>query len=93
MKTETGEGCLGANSLFWQAWGMGNIWVGVKALPLYEGAGFKDPGFERLKHNKEKKGEGKGKKKEEWKGKKLSKIAKFLGIWYPEWLRGKQRLG
>lgn len=27
MKTENGVGCLVDNSLFWQALGMGNIWV------------------------------------------------------------------
>lgn len=47
MKTETGEGCFGDNSLFWQIWGMGDIWVGVKALPLYEGLDSKILGLER----------------------------------------------
>lgn len=29
MKTENGVGCHVDNSLFWQAWGMENIWVDV----------------------------------------------------------------
>lgn len=71
MKTENGEGGLVDNSLFWQAWRMGNIchiniWFDMaESIVIVAGAGFKDPGLrERLEHKKEKKRTQKENKKE-----------------------------